>query len=93
MVIGNEEKKERETVVILIINSLSAGIMACPYKKTVDGFESQMQTNYLGPFLLTHLLMPKIKTSGTETKKSRIVLVSSILHFVGQVPFKDFNCR
>lgn len=87
-------KREKQLLFeILIIDSLSAGIMACPYKKTVDGFESQMQTNYLGPFLLTHLLMPKIKATGTETKKSRIVLVSSILHFVGQVPFKDFNCR
>lgn len=67
--------------------------MACPYRKTCDGFESQMQTNYLGPFLLTHLLMPKIKASGTETIKSRIILVSSVLHFIGQIPFEDFNSR
>lgn len=67
--------------------------MACPYKKSVDGFESQMATNYLGPFLLTHLLMPQLKSAGTEDVKSRVVWVSSVMHFPGKVPFKDFHCR
>lgn len=66
--------------------------MACPFKKSVDGFESQMVTNYLGPFLLTHLLMPRMRAAGTEEVKSRVILVSSVLHFAGQVPFKDFHC-
>lgn len=74
-----------------LFNCPSAGIMACPYKKTVDGFESQMATNYLGPFLLTHLLMPQIRAAGTENVKARVVLVSSVMHFAGQVPFQDFN--
>ncbi|CAF1676645.1 unnamed protein product, partial [Adineta ricciae] len=35
---------------ILICN---AGIMACPYTKTIDGFESQFGVNHLAHFLLT----------------------------------------
>ena len=65
--------------------------MATPLKKTVDNFESQMATNYLGPFLLTHLLMPQLRAAGSEEVKSRVILVSSVLHFAGQVPFKDFH--
>ena len=36
----------------------NAGVMAPPYSRTVDGFESQMGTNHFGPFLLTGLLLP-----------------------------------
>lgn len=71
----------------------TAGIMACPYKKTVDGFESQVATNYLGPFLLTHQLMPLLKSAGTEDAQARVILVSSVLHFGGHIPFKDFHSR
>ena len=40
----------------LLVNN--AGIMATPYRRTVDGFESQLATNHFGPFLLTGLLLP-----------------------------------
>ena len=30
--------------------------MACPLSRTVDGFESQLQVNYLSHWLLIHLL-------------------------------------
>lgn len=67
--------------------------MACPYKLSVDGFESQMATNYLGPFLLTHLLLPQIIAAGTVDLKSRIVFVSSCLHLAGNIPIDDFKFR
>jgi len=56
----------------VLINN--AGIMACPYSKTKDGFEVQMGTNHMGHFALTGLLMPLLR----KTKKSRIVATSSI---------------
>lgn len=54
----------------------NAGVMAPPYRRTPDGFESQMATNHLGPFLLTGLLLPQLAESGD----ARIVTVSSVMH-------------
>ena len=43
----------------VLINN--AGIMACPYSKTQDGFEIQMGTNHLGHFVLTAKLFPLLR--------------------------------
>ncbi|XP_024941452.1 retinol dehydrogenase 11 isoform X2 [Cephus cinctus] len=75
-----------ETAVHILINN--AGIMMCPFAKTEDGFESQLQTNHLGHFLFTLLLLPKIRTSGPGC---RIVNVSSLAHIHGDIHFDDLN--
>jgi NAD(P)-dependent dehydrogenase (short-subunit alcohol dehydrogenase family) len=41
----------------------NAGITAVPEGRTADGFELQIGTNHLGPFLLTNLLLPSIGSS------------------------------
>ena len=69
----------------VLINN--AGIMACPYSKTQDGFEIQMGTNHLGHFVLTAKLFPLLR----KTKNSRIVNVSSISHSSGNIDFDDIN--
>jgi NAD(P)-dependent dehydrogenase (short-subunit alcohol dehydrogenase family) len=69
----------------ILINN--AGVMACPFSKTEDGFEIQMGTNHLGHFALTGLLMPLLK----KTKASRIVATSSIAHRQGSISFEDIN--
>lgn len=46
---------------------------------TVDGHEQTFQANYLGHFLLTNLLLGLLKKSAP----SRVIVVSSIMHFVG----------
>lgn len=46
---------------------------------TADGFEATLATNTLGPFLLTHELLPTLLAGGT----ARIVSVSSRLHARG----------
>ena len=72
----------------------SAGIMEVPFKLTKDGFESQMAINYIGHFLLTHLLMPQLIAGSKESNKtSRIVSVSSCSHFVGKIRYDDFNYK
>ena len=43
----------------VLINS--AGIMAAPYSKTVDGIEHHMAVNHFAPFLFTTLLMAGTK--------------------------------
>ena len=61
----------------------NAGIMFGPRKETINGFESQMATNYLGHFLLTSLLFPQLRRAGRPDNFSRIVNVSSVAHFSG----------
>ncbi|WP_221177489.1 oxidoreductase [Nocardioides marmoriginsengisoli] len=68
----------------LLINN--AGVMALPYARTVDGFEMQLGTNHLGPFLLTGLLLPQVVASGN----GRIVSVGSHAHRIARrVPLDD----
>lgn len=81
--------KAKFTHIDLLINN--AGIMAAPYHVTVDGFESQLATNYLGHFLLTHLLLPELKAAGSVNQRARIVNVSSCVHKLGHINFKDIH--
>ncbi len=70
----------------LLINN--AGVMALPKRElTVDGFERQFATNYLGPFALTALLFPHLKPeAGT-----RIVTVSSEVAHYGKIDFGNLQ--
>jgi len=54
----------------------NAGVMNTPAGKTRDGFETQFGTNHLGHYLLTELLLERLKA----TAPSRIVNVSSCYH-------------
>uniref|UniRef100_A0A8D3BYZ0 Si:dkey-23o4.6 n=1 Tax=Scophthalmus maximus TaxID=52904 RepID=A0A8D3BYZ0_SCOMX len=67
----------------VLINN--AGVMMCPKWLTEDGFETQLGVNHLGHFLLTNLLLPKLKSSAP----SRVVNVSSIAHRGGRIDFDD----
>jgi len=69
----------------ILINN--AGVMACPLTKTKDGFELQLATNHLGPFLLTLELLPLIR----KGQNPRIVTVSSLAHKTGKIYFEDIN--
>jgi NAD(P)-dependent dehydrogenase (short-subunit alcohol dehydrogenase family) len=62
----------------------NAGILSQRNKITEDGFEETLQVNHLAPFLLTHLLLPKIR--------GRIINVSSGVHGGGEVePFEHLQ--
>jgi len=61
--------------------------MMCPHSKTVDGFEIQMATNHWGHFALTGYLLPLLR----KTKNSRVVVLSSLGHKMGQLDFSDLN--
>lgn len=67
---------KNESMIHILINN--AGVAVCPFENTEDGFETQLQTNYLGHFLLTFLLLPKLQSSAPGC---RIVNVSSVAHW------------
>jgi NAD(P)-dependent dehydrogenase (short-subunit alcohol dehydrogenase family) len=70
----------------LLINN--AGVMAVPKRElTVDGYERQFATNYLGPFALTALLFWSIKPQ----PGSRIVTVSSSASNFGKIDFTNLQ--
>ncbi|KAJ3349634.1 hypothetical protein HDU83_000399 [Entophlyctis luteolus] len=81
------------------INALinNAGVMACPNITTEDGLESQFQANYLGPYLLTTLLIPTLHSSGTPQDPSRVVNVSSAANILVGPPsgvfFGDLDAK
>ncbi len=59
----------------------NAGVMATPLRRTAQGFELQIGTNHLGPFLLTALL----------EVRDRVVTVSSVGHRLGWIDLEDLN--
>lgn len=54
----------------------NAGVHLPVAQTSVDGFDLMMATNHLGPFLLTNLLLDKMRASGP----SRIVITGSEAH-------------
>lgn len=74
---------------ILAIDVLvnNAGIMAVEHQVSPDGFENQLATNHLGPFLFTNLIMNKILAA----ESPRVVLVSSDGHRLNPFRFDDYN--
>lgn len=73
---------------ILICN---AGVMQPPEGRTEDGFETQFGTNHLAHFLLFNLLQPALQAGATPEFASRVVLLSSVAHRLGEVPFENVN--
>ncbi|KAK3888022.1 hypothetical protein Pcinc_007883 [Petrolisthes cinctipes] len=70
-----KEILDTEKHIHVLVNN--AGIVEPPQKViTKDGLEMTMATNYFGHFLLTNLLLERLKQSAP----SRVVNVSSLLH-------------
>uniref|UniRef100_A0A4W5QIX6 Retinol dehydrogenase 13 n=1 Tax=Hucho hucho TaxID=62062 RepID=A0A4W5QIX6_9TELE len=80
-----ERVNQEEKHVDVLINN--AGVMRCPAGKTEDGFDIQFGVNHLGHFLLTNLLLEKLKDSAP----SRVVNLTSLAHIVGEIDFNDLN--
>lgn len=69
----------------LLINN--AGVMATPFGKTVDGFETQFGVDHLGHFLLTALLVPALRIGAP----ARVVILSSAAHVWSDIDLGDPN--
>lgn len=70
----------------LLVNN--AGVMALPTRRvTVDGFEAQLGTNYLGHFALTAGLLPLLRKSAAP----RVVNLASLAHRQGRIDLEDLQ--
>lgn len=67
----------------VLINN--AGSVAQRRSETVDGFEVTLGTNFLGPFTLTNLLFPRVR--------SKIINVGSDAHKSATIDFDDPHLR
>ncbi len=76
---------EDRPVDVLVNN---AGVMAPPKRfETVDGFELQFGTNFLGPFALTNLLLPSL----LRAEAPRVTTMSSLAAMGGRIRFRDLQ--
>ena len=63
----------------------NAGVMACPFGKTADGFETQFGTNHLGHFVLVNRIASLLKPG------ARLVNLASSGHRFSDVDLEDPN--
>ena len=82
---GQRLRSQRGSLDVLINN---AGVMALPTRQTtVDGYEVQLATNFLGPFALTAHLLPLLRRGSN----ARVVMVSSLVARNGKIDFSDLQ--
>ncbi len=80
-----ENIQQRYQQIHVLINN--AGIYNMHREETMDGFEAMFAVNYLAPFLLTNLLLEKLKDSAP----ARIINVSSEAHQTGYINMHDLQ--
>jgi len=69
----------------ILINN--AAVMTPPFGRTADGFETQFGTNHISHFVLTNRLVPALIAGAP----SRVVVLSSAAHQLGDVLWDDIN--
>jgi NAD(P)-dependent dehydrogenase (short-subunit alcohol dehydrogenase family) len=79
---ARELAAQRSRLDVLVDN---AGVWTRTRQTTADGFETTFGVNHLGTFLLTRELLPLLERSAL----SRIVVVSSGLHYRGRMDWDD----
>jgi NAD(P)-dependent dehydrogenase (short-subunit alcohol dehydrogenase family) len=71
----------------VLINN--AGTIVGDRRLTIDGYEYTFALDHLSPFLLTNLLLDKLKVSAP----SRVITVSSAAHLAGTINFDDLMLK
>ena len=82
-----ENTQQRYQHIHVLINN--AGGISLTRRETTEGFEMTFAVNYLAPFLLTNLLLDRLKASAP----SRIVNVSSDSHQSGYIRMDDLELK
>jgi NAD(P)-dependent dehydrogenase (short-subunit alcohol dehydrogenase family) len=81
------EIRSRHDRLDLLINN--AGTMTTRFQKSVDGLELTFAANYLGPWLLTRLLLDLLAAAGP----ARIINVASAVHLRGEVNLNGLDAE
>ncbi len=82
--LANDIAAQHPRLDVLVNN---AGTSTRRFTKTADGYERTFAVNHLAPFLLTNLLLDKLKAGNA----ARVVTVSSMAHRGGALDFDDLN--
>ncbi|XP_047516046.1 retinol dehydrogenase 13-like [Pieris napi] len=83
------EIKKTENRLDILVNNAGVGIPGDFLTK--DGLNFIMQVNYYGHFLLTLLLLPLLKKTGTKSDPARIVNMSSLSHRYASSDVDNYN--
>lgn len=81
-------KKKNLPLHVLVEN---AGVFLVPHDRTEEGFEVTVGTNYFGHFLLTHLLLDKLKETAKTAGEARLVAMSSLFEQLGSIKWDDLE--
>jgi NAD(P)-dependent dehydrogenase (short-subunit alcohol dehydrogenase family) len=82
-----DEALDRFPRIDRLINN--AGVMAIPFSRTVDGFETVFGTNHLGHFAFTGRILPAL----LATPRSRVVTVASQSYRLGRIRWHDLDAE
>src|SRR5262245_11541383 len=81
------EGLERYPKLDVLVNN--AGAMFTPRRLSVDGIEMTWALNHLAPFLLTSLLLGRLK----ESAPARVIITASGAHQGARIPFDDLDAE
>jgi NAD(P)-dependent dehydrogenase (short-subunit alcohol dehydrogenase family) len=79
----------RFDVIDVLLNN--AGGLISTRAETVDGHEATIQSNYLSPYLLTRMLLPRLQESARRGGTARIVSTSSMANRWGRLDLADLD--
>ena len=88
--LGETIRADYDRLDVLVNN---AGVFNDTRKETVDGIELTFAVNHLAPFLLTHLVLPRIRETAGRAGEARIITVSSEAHRGTSINFDDVNAE
>ena len=88
--LGETIRAEYDRLDVLVNN---AGVFLDTRHETADGIEATLAINHLAPFLLTHLVLPRLRDTAGRVGQSRIITVSSRAHRGARIDFDDLNAE
>lgn len=88
--LGETLRSEYDRIDVLVNN---AGVFLDEREETPDGIEATFAINHLAPFLLTHLVLQRLKETAGRAGEARVVNVSSESHRGVSLNFDDINAE